>query len=71
MTAKNPKKIAVYVPLGLQAEVRKVADKHELGSFSAALRVIMRLGITTLKDLDKLDRSDVYLPFVEREKGDD
>lgn len=71
--AKNPKKLMTYLPLGIQAEVRKVQEKHGLKSFSAALRVILRLGITTIKDLDNMDppRSDVYEPFVARERKDD
>ena len=71
MSAKNPKKVFVYMPLGLQSEVRKVVDQHQLKSFSSGLRVLLRLAITTKKDLDQMGRDDVYQSFMARERGDD
>ena len=70
MSAKNPKQIFVYCSQGIQSEIRKVMVDNGLPSFSAALRSVLRFGLTTMKDADKMDRSDLYMPFVDREKKD-
>lgn len=71
MSAKNPKKLFCYVPLGLQTEVRKVAEKHGLRSFSAALRAILRFGLYMMLEADKGNSPHLYEQFIARERGDD
>ena len=70
MSKRNPKQIFVYCSEGIQAEVRKIQAEHGLPSFSAALRAVLRFGITTMKDTEKLGRSDLYMSFIDREKTD-
>ncbi len=70
-TKKASKKIMLYLPLGLQAEVRKVVEKHNLSSLSAGFRAVLRFGLATMKDADRMERPDLYMGYIAKEKKDD
>lgn len=68
---KNQKQKFVYLPLGLQADIKEIQENQGLPSFSAALRAISRFGITTIRDMKKMDRDDLFSSYFSRERRDD